>query len=133
MAREWGDRNSPSPYPNWPKAHDKRPIGRELGDATLRIGCGRILELGAVGFAHEDASIRGDQDVVRIGEVGGRVAGLTGRPQDHEHLTLGAELDHGAPSVRRIGVGLYLPGICEAGRPLSRHCPLRPRPSREAK
>ena len=65
-----------------------RAVGREADDpppgAVVRVG-------------HVDLSVGGHHHVRRLGEVGGRVAGFSGRAQRHQQLALGGELQHRMP------------------------------------
>jgi len=53
--------------------------------------------LGAVRLPHEDAAVRGDEPVIRLGEVRGRVARLSRGAEDEQHLAFRAELMTACP------------------------------------
>ena len=64
---------------------------------------------------YEDAAVRGDEPVIRLGEVRGRVARLTRGAEDEQHLALRAELDDRVPLACSVGKALQLPGVRRAG------------------
>jgi hypothetical protein len=74
-------------------ALDELAVGRELRDAADRGGAaGLVLELGVVRLGDEDAAVGRDQDVVGLGEVRRRRAGLAGVPSVMRTLPCGLNL-----------------------------------------
>ena len=74
---------------------DELPVFRELHDARVRLA--------AVAVGDEDVAVRSDQDVGRLIERIGTVAGDSRLAQRHQDLAIGAELEH--------LVTLHSPGI----------------------
>ncbi len=66
-------------------------------------------------FGHKNAAVGSHEDVVRLGEVRGRVAGRAGRAQGHQHFALRAELDHRVAFARSVRKFLQLCVVRGAG------------------
>ena len=72
---------------------DEFAVLRELRDSCDGVRRG-VRVLPAVSFGDEDVAVRRRHDVVGFGERLGRIPGDAGLANRHQHLTLGAELDH---------------------------------------
>ena len=79
---------------------DELAVLRDLRDARDGVGRG-VRVLAAVSLRDEDVAVRGDDDVVRLGERVGRIAGHARLADRHQDLALRAELDHLMPDQLR--------------------------------
>ena len=82
---------------------DQLAVGRPLGDAANAVRRILIEELRVVRFGDENAAVRSDQHVVGLGQLRGRIAGLTAGADRHQQLALRAELQHGVALALGIG------------------------------